>query len=210
MIKTIKRNPHLFLLLMVVISGPVLLGGCKKNNVTINNKTTAGDTTQYKIGFNLSKQVVQTSISKDTLTLNYIENAKILVLPANYNNSWSIFLIEDFSKSQLTNFNYYTWVNGVATYDWSDSNLNDVTYKVVTDTIINKENFVQIQVFREFISVNVYPTAQEAVNEQNKLLNTTTDLMGFSAYFDYEKIYPSSYATTPLVYVNVTGQKSTN
>jgi hypothetical protein len=64
--------------------------------------------TLHQVGFNIADQKIITNVSGDTLTMVYYENISLLILAQGYDESWAVHLLQDFSKSELSAFNYTT------------------------------------------------------------------------------------------------------
>jgi len=73
--------------------------------------------------------------------------------------------------------------------------------KTITDTIINKQKMVKINVHRPFTFSKNYSSAQDASNEQALFAAKTTDTIRFSSYCYYEqKNYRPTSSSASLVY----------
>jgi hypothetical protein len=198
---SILKN-KLFLIPLIALTLSLILASCNKNNdePTPATSTPVADTGEYHIRFDLSNQDVTLRTSKDTLQMVYKEDVVLLLSQANYTNSWAVHLIENFSQSQLKTFHYSTVNDGYTVIDWVDDNLNDLSTKIVSDTTVENKKMVKIEVKRDFIFTNVYSNAQDAVNEEIQLLNTTTDQLVFSSYVFFVQTYPAYSGSASVVY----------
>lgn len=158
------------------------------------------DTVKYAVNFLLKGQIVKTVVSSDTLKLTYIENIKLLLNPADYHGSWALHLAPDFSKAAVAKFDYTTVTkeNNV-TLNWIDDNLNNITTKTVSDTVVGDAKMVNVKVCSQFNFTKKYSSHAAAVNEQSSLLRTTTDMMVFSSYYLMPTGRTSAYTGTDKI-----------
>ncbi|PJJ79441.1 hypothetical protein CLV57_2575 [Mucilaginibacter auburnensis] len=193
----------------------VFLGfsSCKKdirdvewNNtgVSNNNGTSVGLTEDEKlrqINISIPAQIVKTAVDGSTLKLVYTEDLSALLDPKGYDLSYSIRLNEDFSASALNGLQYTTpGPNGTYTTGWHGNDLKVLSEVTKTDAVVNGKTMVKLHLLRTFTFTKQFASAQEAVNQQNTLLNTKTDAVKFTSYVVFGKDYPASTATAALVY----------
>ena len=201
-------NTHIKSLFVKIPALSVLilaLASCHKrqeDNIKPLVSVASFDTAAYHLNYSVNSQIVKLSVTNDTLKLVYNEDVKIIADSANYKNSYAIHVVEDFSKSQLKNYNYNTTTKGITVYDWVEDNLNNVDLTAVTDTVINHKTYAKIELKRNFIFFKPFNNAADATAEQKRLLAVKTDLMSFSSYFFYLKDYPATNISVPLVYVS--------
>jgi predicted P-loop ATPase/GTPase len=158
------------------------------------------DTVKYAVNFLLQGQTVKTAISNDTLKLTYAENVKLLLNPADYHGSWALHLSPDFSKATVAKFDYTTVTKeNNTTLNWIDDNLNNIITKIVSDTVVNNVKMVNVKVYSQFNFTKKYSSHAAAVNEQNSLLQTTTDVMVFSSYYLMPTGRTSAYTGTDKI-----------
>jgi hypothetical protein len=200
-------------IIVLTFFAAILFAGCKKAGVSPvdSTQTTAvSDSTQkaaadnqlHQPVFSVASQLIKTSVSNQTLTLVFNENVTITLTAAGYNQTSAIHLSEDFYNTMLSSFDYTTVnENGQVTPDWVDDNLNNVTSKTVTYTVVNNINMVNITVNRQFTFFRTYASNQTAVNEQNIFLSDTGDQITFTSYCYYnQKNYPLYSVNAKVVY----------
>lgn len=154
-----------------------------------------------KITFNTSAQNVKTSISGTVLKLVYTRDINVLLDPKGYDLSYSVRLNEDFSASALGRLSYTLPApNSSYTTDWAGNDLKVLTEVTKTEVNINGKSMVNLHLLRYFTFVKNCVTVQEAVTQQNTLLNTKTDLVKFTSYVAFDKEYPASTVSSVLVY----------
>jgi hypothetical protein len=146
-------------------------------------------TKKYTRTLNVSDQIVQTSVSGNVLHMDYYERASLLVDPATYKKTWALHLKEYFSKSQLANYHFTSVTeDNVPAYDWVADNLNNVTRKTVKDTSVGGKPFVKVAVDRVLNFSGTFDTPQQALDMQNKLLQTKADSITFASYYYYKGV----------------------
>jgi len=172
------------------------------DSTTTGSKLTAADSLHMP-GFGVSTQIVTTSVSGTNLFLKLDENVNLIMTAAGYNQTSAIHLLENFKNSSLAGFDYTTvGQDGNTILNWVDDNLNNVTTKTITDTLINGQSMVKVNVNRVFTFFKVYDSNQLAVAEQNTLLVITNDTIVFTNYSYYNQVnYPESSITAKVVYV---------
>jgi hypothetical protein len=202
------------LILPAILSAMIFASCSKKTDVTIANPvvtaTTAKDTSTistdnliHTIVFNMGLQVVKTSVTNQTLTLQFNENVNMYITADGLGQSYSIHLFENFQQSQLAGLDFTT-VNqsGVPTLDWVDDNLNNVILKTVSDTLVNNVPIKKINVSRPFTFTKTFDSNQSAINQQNTLLNQYNDKVSYKAYCYFnQKTYVADSVSVNMVYV---------
>lgn len=151
-------------------------------------------------------QSVKLKVVNDTLRLNFYEKITVLVDPNDFANSWAMHLIEDFSKSYLNGLHF----DAVATsagyaHDWVPINLNDAApgQKTSTNVTVNGKQYVQVSISRLFEFYNVLASNQAAINQQNTLLQTTTDEVTYKLFYSDGNGYSlSNDASYKIAYSN--------
>jgi hypothetical protein len=197
----------------------VILWGCSKQNdvtpiVTDANKTPVTakpdstvkltkDDSIHMVAFIIYAQKVKTSVSGKTLTLAFDENVNLFLLADGYHKTSAIHLKEDFKTTSLAAFDFTTInIDGQPTFNYVDDNLNNVKFKSITDTTINNVKVVKVNVHRLLTFSKVYGSNQLATDQQNLILEKTTDLITFSSYTYYnQKNYPVTSAVAYVKYV---------
>jgi hypothetical protein len=158
----------------------------------------------YAMKYQLDDQIVKTRISGDTLHLDFYENVNLLVDPNDYSGSWALLIEEDFTKSYLNNLDYYAQATPtVYAHNWVPSNTNDVApgQKTVSNVTVDGKKYVKVTIARVFEFYNVMSSTQTAINQQNVLLSTTTDNIGYKTYYMYNGGYSlSNDANLKVVY----------
>lgn len=172
---------------------------CQKQN----NEATIDPTKKYTRTLNLADQIVKTSVDNNVLHMDYYENANLLVDANTYHLTWALHLKEYFNKSQLAAYHFTSLSeDNTYAYDWVADNLNNVSRKTVKDTSIDGKAFVKVTVNRVLNFANTFGSNQEAINMQNKLLQSQTDSVTFSSFYYYKGITSlSDSSSAKLTYV---------
>jgi hypothetical protein len=191
----------------------LVFAGCSKSNDATpqpgNKTTTPGNTTPvtnnddsiHMAKFDVKPQAVKIGVTGSTLTMVFNENVSLLFTQQGYDETYAVHLLENFSNSLLSGFDFTTVAEeGNTTFDWVDDNLNNVTDKTISDTTINKQKMVKINVHRPFTFSKKYSSPQDASNEEAKFLAKTTDSVGFSSYCYYKINYPLVSISASLIY----------
>jgi hypothetical protein len=187
---------------------------CSKNNDTKpgsggTTKTTTGGTAKlstddslHLVSFKVNSQIVTTSTSGTSLTLKFNESIDLLIPYAGYQLTSAVHLTEDFKNTLFAGFNFTTVAeDGTVTLDWVDDNLNNVILKTVTDTVINNQKLVKVNVHRTFTFVKVYDSNFLASNEQALLFKKADDVIAFSSYVYYnQKNYLPTSVSAKVIY----------
>lgn len=167
-----------FVILMVMAS-------CQKPSGEI----TIDPTKKYTRTLNVNGQIVRTSVQNDTLHMDYYESADLLIDPAVYHRTWALHLKEYYNKSQLAPYHFVSLSeDNTYAYDWVSDNLNNVTRKTVKDTSIDGKAYVKVSVNRVMNFFNAFSSPQEAINMQNKLLQSQSDSVIFASYYYYNGV----------------------
>jgi len=194
-----------------------VLTGCKKSNDVVptgqNTKaiTNTGnplpsapidtDAFIHEINFSAPFQLVVMTVADTKLTMVYYENVNVLIPKDGYTLSYALHLTEDFSKSSLANLDYTT-INeaGDINLDWVDDNLNNVTDKKVSDTIVNSIAMKKINVNRQFTFTEDFADNKAALAKRDSLYNINTERIRFSSYVYFTKTYPATVTAAPINY----------
>jgi uncharacterized protein YcfL len=141
---------------------------------------------RYYVKYETPDQSVKMKVSSDTLRLDFYENIALLVDPNDYNNTWAMHLIEDFSQSYLKDLHF----DAVATaagyaHDWVPVNLNDAApgQRSSTNVTVDGKQYVKVTIARKFEFYNKLGTNQAAVNQQNTLLQTTNHTVTYKTFY---------------------------
>ena len=203
------------LILPAILMFMVFAGCIKKTDVTPidpvvtateakdSTKTISNDNLIHTIVFNMGLQVVKTSVTNQTLTLQFNENVNMYVTADGLNQSYAVHLLENFQQSQLAGL-HFTTVNeyGITTTDWVDDNLNNVILKTVSDTLVNNVPLKKINVNRPFTFTKVFDSNQSAINQQNTLLTKYNDKVTYKAFCYYnKKTFVADSVSVNMVYV---------
>lgn len=139
----------------------------------------------YTIKYKNDDQVVKTSVVNDTLRLDFYQKINFLLDPDEFSHSWALDLIQDFSKSYLKDLHF----DAVATpagyaHDWVPVNLNDVApdQKSISTVTVDGKKYTQVSLSRVFEFYSPLGSHQAAVDQQNRLLQTTTDAVIYKAF----------------------------
>jgi hypothetical protein len=139
---------------------------------------------KYTRTLNFSDQVVKTSVDGSTLHMDYYERASLLIDPGVYKKTWALHLKEGFAGTQLAPYHFTSVTEDNTTaFDWVADNLNNVSRKTVTDTSVDGQKFKKVSVDRVLNFVGNFSNQQQALDMQNKLLQTQTDYITFSSYY---------------------------
>jgi hypothetical protein len=146
----------------------------------------------YTIKFDVSDQVVKTTVDQDTLRLDFNQVVNFLVDPTEYQRSWALHLTQDFSNSYLNGLHFTALANsaGVAT-DWVPINLNDVhpSQKTTSETTVNGTKYIKVTITRLFKFVSVLNSNQAAIDKQNALVQDKNQSVAYSAFYSYNSVY---------------------
>jgi len=167
----------------------LILSACTKNN----SKDVAIDPNNaYTIKFDVKDQVTKTSVTQDTLHLDFNQVINFLVDPTEYQRSWALHLTQDFSHSYLNNLHFTALANeaGVAT-DWVPVNLNDVhpSQKTTSDTTVDGKKYIKVTLTRLFRFFSVLGSNQAAIDKQNALIQDQSQTVEYAAFYSYNTVY---------------------
>jgi hypothetical protein len=213
-VTTIKKDMKLTYIAKRLIFSAVAilsLSSCQKENINVNQggtTITTGTTVKVnedeslrKITINIPAQVVKTFVNENVLTLVYTEDLSAVLDPKGFDLSYSIRLNENFSFSALSRFSYTVPApNGSYTTDWAGNDLKVLNEVTRTDVNVEGKAMVKLQLTRNFTFTKRYATAQEAINQQNTLLASKTDVVKFTSYVVFGKEYPATTLSALLVY----------
>lgn len=156
----------------------------------------------HEIKFMPTAQYSGVSVSNTTLTIIYYENITLLIPAKGSELSWSIHLKEDFSSSALINYHYTTIDQaGDINHDWVDDNLNNVSAKTTKDTTVAGVSTVKITVQRPFTFSKAYTTNAAAIAGEDSILSRKSDIIKFSSYVLFTKIYPADSTSAAVYYI---------
>lgn len=169
------------------------LVSCSKKSSTDETSPPIDPGKKYTINYDLSNQIVKTSVNNNTLNLDYYEQVNFIVDPSEYGRLWALILTEDFSKTNLNGL-HFSALNEEGTYatDWVSQNLNNVhsSQKTTIDTTINGKTYKKIKVSRVFKYISSFANQQAAIDKQNDLIaNAKNDSVGFSTSYYYSGVY---------------------
>ncbi|WP_413666233.1 hypothetical protein ACEN9X_16805 [Mucilaginibacter sp. Mucisp86] len=164
-----------------------VIKGSTSTNTGTNPDTNTGTSTDIATGtvkLDIADQVVLTKVSNDSLYLNYTETANLILNADDYQKSSAVHFKEDFSKSNLANFNF-TSVNkdNQTATNYLDDNLNNVAIKSASTTTINGKQYTKLVLERVVTFSKAYKQHDLAVEAQNDILKQTKDVIGFAAYY---------------------------
>jgi hypothetical protein len=168
------------------------LASCTKPSIDVQIDPNKAYTIKYKT----DDQVVKTRVSNDTLHLDFNQKINFLLDPKEFSNTWALHLIQDFSKSYLNNlhFDAIAIAAGVYAHDWVPINLNDVAegQKSTSKVTFEGKEYVQVTLNRVFEFYNKLSSHQAALDQQNALLQTTSDVVTYKAFYSYNNVYSLS------------------
>lgn len=180
----------------------IALASCTKPKVDVQIDPNKAYTIRYKT----DDQIVKTSVSNDTLHLNFNQKINFLLDPAEFQNTWSLYLKQDFSKSYLKDLHYNAIANSAGyAHDWVPIDLNTVApgQKTISNVTVDGKQYVQITLVRVFEFYDVLASHDQAVAKQNALLQNNSDVVTYSAFYAYNNIYSmSSDASFKIGYTN--------
>ena len=175
--------------------------GCVKQNVAPKIDPNKAYTMKYNL---TSDQIAKTSVNNDTLRLDFNEKIILLVDPKEYANTWALDLIEDFSKSYLNGLHFDALASAAGyAHDWVPINLNDAApgQKTSTNVTVEGQNYVQVTISRVFGFYNKLGSHQAAINQQNALVQTTSDVVTYKTFYSYDNVYSlSNNGTFKIIY----------
>jgi uncharacterized protein YcfL len=178
------------------------LAGCTKQN----QKATIDPNKAYTMKYQSNDQIVKMRVSNDTLRLDFHEQIDLLVDPKEYANTWALDLIEDFSKSYLNGLHFDALASAAGyAHDWVPINLNDAApgQKTSTNVTVDGKQYVKVTISRVFEFYNKLGSNQAAITQKNTLLQTTTDVVTYKAFYSYDNVYSlSNNGTFKIVYTN--------
>ncbi|SDI21460.1 hypothetical protein ACRQ5D_13255 [Mucilaginibacter sp. P25] len=186
--------------------------GCKKTDIvsevikgstgtnTGTNTDISTGTTTASIKLDIADQVVNTKVSNDTLYLNYTETANLVLNPDDYQKSSAVHFKEDFSKSNLANFNF-TAVNkdNQTATNYLDDNLNNVAIKSASTLTIDGKQYTKLVLERAIVFSKAYKQHDLAVEAQNDILKQTKDVISFATYYYTNGKNSDTISTTATV-----------
>jgi len=188
------------ILAFTILSIALIDLSCKKARVIPEIDPTRA----YTIKYNNEDQIVKTRISNDTLRMDFYQKINFLLDPDEYANTWALYLKQDFTKSYLKDLHYDAIANAAGyAHDWVPVDLNTVApgQKTISNVTVNGKKYVQVSLTRVFEFYNKMGTNQAAINQQNTLLQTTTDVVVYQAFYAYNNIYSlSNDGTFKIVY----------
>lgn len=160
----------------------------------------------YTIRYNTADQVVKTSVRNDTLHLDFYQKINFLLDPTEAGYTWSLDLIQDFSKSYLKDLHFNAIANSAGyAHDWVPIDLNTVApgQKTVSSVTVDGKKYTQVTLNRVFEFYNKMGTQQAALNQQNALLQNTSDVVIYKAFYAYNNVYSlSNDGTFKIVYTS--------
>ncbi|SHF31584.1 hypothetical protein [Flavisolibacter ginsengisoli] len=166
----------------------IIFSACTKNS----KEVPIDPNNPYTIKFDVSDQVVKTTVDQDTLRLDFNQVVNFLVDPTEYQRSWALHLTQDFSNSYLKGLHFTALANsaGVAT-DWVPINLNDVhpSQKTTSETTVNGTKYIKVTITRLFKFVSVLNSNQAAIDKQNALVQDKNQSVAYSAFYSYNSVY---------------------
>ncbi len=180
------------------------LASCKKNVYDITSpeskivdtiavappRTESGSTVQVpaanqftSINLNIPDQKLTIKLNGAELTMIYNEDVVLLTQTASLKKSYAVHFTEDFSASDLKNFDFHSLTReGVNAFNWIDDNLNNIN-TVKKDTTINNIAITKIEVARTFNFTHTFDNADAAAAAYSRLIADKTQTISFSAYY---------------------------
>jgi hypothetical protein len=178
----------------------IIFSACTKNS----KEVPIDPNNPYTIKFDVSDQVVKTTVDKDTLRLDFNQVVNFLVDPTEYQRSWALHLTQDFSNSYLNGLHFTALANsaGVAT-DWVPINLNDVhpSQKTTSEVTVNGTKYVKVTITRLFKFISVLSSNQAAIDKQNALIQDKNQTVAYASFYSYNSVYSlANNDVTKIVY----------
>jgi hypothetical protein len=181
------KTPNMKRILSIALV-TIIFSACTKNS----KEVPIDPNNPYTIKFDVSDQVVKTTVDQDTLRLDFNQVVNFLVDPTEYQRSWALHLTQDFSNSYLKGLHFTALANsaGVAT-DWVPINLNDVhpSQKTTSETTVNGTKYIKVTITRLFKFVSVLSSNQAAIDKQNALVQDKNQSVAYSAFYSYNSVY---------------------
>jgi hypothetical protein len=181
------KTPNMKRILSIALE-TIIFSACTKNS----KEVPIDPNNPYTIKFDVSDQVVKTTVDQDTLRLDFNQVVNFLVDPTEYQRSWALHLTQDFSNSYLNGLHFTALANsaGVAT-DWVPINLNDVhpSQKTTSETTVNGTKYIKVTITRLFKFVSVLSSNQAAIDKQNALVQDKNQSVAYSAFYSYNSVY---------------------
>jgi hypothetical protein len=181
------KTPNMKRILSIALV-TIIFSACTKNS----KEVPIDPNNPYTIKFDVSDQVVKTTVDQDTLRLDFNQVVNFLVDPTEYQRSWALHLTQDFSNSYLKGLHFTALANsaGVAT-DWVPINLNDVhpSQKTTSETTVNGTKYIKVTITRLFKFVSVLNSNQAAIDKQNALVQDKNQTVAYSAFYSYNSVY---------------------
>ena len=185
---------------MILALSILTIAGCSKPK----EPATLDPHRQYEMKYKNGDQIVKTFVRNDTLWLHFNENVVVLVDPNDYENTWGMALIQEFTNSYLKDLHYIGLATaGGYSYDWMPINLNDVApgQKTSANVTVDGKKYVQVTVSRLFEFFQKMGTTQAAVDQQNIVLQRTNDSVLYKTFYAANGIFSlSNDASFKLVY----------
>jgi len=174
-----------------IIALVIIFSGCSKNSHEIpvppgGNTTSAGS---YAVKFDIAAQNVAAAVKHDTLCLTFHEKLTFLLNPDDYKNSSAFHLKEDFSKSSLKDFQFKVLnEDHVYRYNSIDDNFNNNIPFIAASTVtISGVKYTRLVLQRDIIFFKAFKLQQLATEAQTDILKVSTEQVGFSAWYYYDK-----------------------
>jgi len=196
--------------LLYLTSIVLLFASCESSKlidpkpVTSSKPHTTNSTAPNAVNLSIADQVVNTTVSHDTLYLSYTEKADLIINQTDYDNAAAVHFKESFLTSGLNGIHFKILNNsGDYSYDYVDDNLNNVNMPAATTTVVNGKTMVKLHVERTFIFYQAYQSQQLAVQAQSMFINKTKDTITFSSYTFDDKDNDAVSLTVGLSYKKV-------
>lgn len=153
-------------------------------------------TKAYTIKYDVADQVAATRVVNDTLRIDFYQKINFLLDPSEATYTWSLDLIQDFSKSYLKDLHFDAIANtaGVHAHDWVPIDLNTVApgQKTISKVTFEGKQYTQVTLNRVFEFYNKLGTHQAALNQQSALLQNHSDEVTYKAFYAYDNVYSLS------------------
>ncbi len=160
------------------------LASCKKDkNQDMQSSATVSTGTYASLNIKTSGQVVKMAVASNILNMVYNEDVTLVLDSASLAKDWEVHLKEDFTGTQLANYDYHSLTKlGVNATNWVDDNLDNIVLHSSKDTLINNKIYVKKRITRSFIYQKSFNSSADATVVLNQLLKQT-DIIAFSSYF---------------------------
>jgi hypothetical protein len=170
----------------------LIFSGCSKQSGDATSRNEPIDPNKkYSISFEMEDQQVKTSVSADTLYLDFYEKVNFLLDKSEFNSTWGIGKDQDFSKTNLDKLHFTALAEyGNIAYDWVTLNLNNThpSQKTVSDVTVNGKQYTKVSLSRVFHFFNPLQDNAAATAKESSLLSVKTDSVKYTVFYFQDNI----------------------